>query len=44
MIVGKEKIPISKEEIKKIKCLEAPGLKLIGFKPKSYLQPIHNYR
>jgi hypothetical protein len=37
MIVGKEKIAISNEEIKKIKCLESPGLKLIGFKPKNCL-------
>jgi ATP-dependent DNA helicase 2 subunit 1 len=44
MVVGKEKIAISKEEIKKIKCLEGPGLKLIGFKPRSCLLPIHNYR
>jgi hypothetical protein len=44
MVVGKEKIPITKEEIQKIKALEEPGIKLVGFKPRSCLKPIHNYR
>ena len=44
MIVGNEKISITKEELRKIKALETPGVKLVGFKPKSCLKPIHNYR
>lgn len=30
--------------MKKIKSLETPGLRLMGFKPRSYLKIYHNYR
>ena len=41
---GGEKIPLNSDEMKKIKSLETPGLRLMGFKPRSYLKLYHNYR
>lgn len=33
-----------KEEMKEIKAFEKPGVRIIGFKPTSYLKPYHNLK
>ena len=35
---GGEKVPITREDMKKIKNFDTPGLKLMGFKPQSKLK------
>ena len=42
--IGEEKVLINKEEINKIKEFGNPSLKLLGFKPKSYIKPYYNNR
>jgi ATP-dependent DNA helicase 2 subunit 1 len=41
---GSEKVVISKEEAKEIKKFDAPGIKLMGFKPRSKLKDYMNIR
>lgn len=42
VLMGKEKIPIKKEEMEQIKKFDTPSLKLIGFKNVKKLKPYHN--
>ena len=37
-------MPITREDMKKIKNFDTPGLKLMGFKPQSKLKDYHNIR
>jgi len=39
-----EKVIFKKEDIAEIKKFDDPGLKLMGFKPKSRIKPYHNIR
>lgn len=41
---GGEKVPITRDDMKKIKNFDSTGLKLMGFKPKSKLKDYHNIR
>ena len=43
-VIGDEKIPVSKQDIKAIKSFETPGIRLIGFKSKSFLKDYYNFR
>ena len=42
--IGGEKIPLQKEEVAAIKKFDDPGVKLMGFKPKTALKIYHNIR
>jgi ATP-dependent DNA helicase 2 subunit 1 len=42
--LGGEKVRIEPTEMKKIKNFDAAGMKLMGFKPKSYLKVYHNIK
>ena len=42
--LGGEKVKIESNEIKKIKNFNAAGMKLVGFKPNSYLKLFHNIK
>jgi ATP-dependent DNA helicase 2 subunit 1 len=42
--LGGEKVKFSKEDMNKVKNIEAPGMTLIGFKPKKLIKPYHNLR
>jgi ATP-dependent DNA helicase 2 subunit 1 len=42
--LGGEKIKITKEDMNKIKNIEAPGMTLVGFKPKALIKPYYNLR
>ena len=42
--LGGEKVVIQQEEMKKIKNFAPPGMKLMGFKPRSYLKIWHNIK
>lgn len=44
MPLGGEKVLINKEEVNQIKDFGEPSLKLLGFKPKSYIKPYYNNR
>ena len=41
---GNKKVKFSKEEMKKIKIMEAPGMTLLGFKSIECIRPYHNVR
>eukprot|EP01097_Dermamoeba_algensis_P001097 TRINITY_DN1410_c0_g9_i1.p1 TRINITY_DN1410_c0_g9~~TRINITY_DN1410_c0_g9_i1.p1 ORF type:complete len:669 (+),score=163.30 TRINITY_DN1410_c0_g9_i1:275-2008(+) len=41
---GREQIVFDTDELQKIKSLDQPGLRLMGFKPRSALKPYHNIR
>ena len=43
-LYGNKKIPFTKEEMNKIKFLEEPGMKLMGFKSIESLKPYYNLR
>lgn len=42
--LGGEKVRLQTEEMKKIKNFAPPGMKLMGFKPRSYLKVYHNIK
>lgn len=42
--LGGEKIRLEQEEMKKVKNFSSPGMKLMGFKPKSFLKIYHNIK
>lgn len=42
--IGGEKVIVSSEDIKHIKYFDAPGMKLMGFKPRSRIKDYHNVR
>lgn len=42
--LGGEKVRLQPEEMKKIKNFAPPGMKLMGFKPRSYLKIYHNIK
>lgn len=44
MEYGGEKVLINKDDMRKIKNFDTPGLKLMGFKPRSKLKNYHNIR
>ena len=44
MSLGGEKVQINKEEMAQIKDFGEPSLKLLGFKPKSFIEAYHNNR
>jgi len=41
---GGSKVIFSKDDMKKIKTMDDPGLKLMGFKDASFIKPYHNIR
>ena len=43
-LYGNKKIPFTKEEMNKIKFLEEPGMKLMGFKSIESIKPYYNIR
>ena len=43
-LYGNKKIPFTKEEMNKIKFLEEPGIKLMGFKSIERIKPYYNIR
>ena len=43
-LYGNKKIPFTKEEMNKIKFLEEPGMKLMGFKSIDSIKPYYNVR
>ena len=43
-LYGNKKIPFTKEEMNKIKFLEEPGIKLMGFKSIESIKPYYNLR
>ena len=43
-LYGNKKIPFTKEEMNKIKFLEEPGIKLLGFKSIERIKPYYNIR
>ena len=43
-LYGNKKIPFTKEEMSKIKFLEEPGMKLMGFKSIESIKPYYNLR
>ena len=43
-LYGNKKIPFTKEEMGKIKFLEEPGMKLMGFKSIESIKPYYNLR
>lgn len=42
--VGGEKIKITPDDVKQIKYFDTVGMKLMGFKPRSYLKVYHNIK
>ena len=42
--LGGEKVRLDQPEMKKIKNFGPPGMRLMGFKPKSYLKTYHNVK
>jgi ATP-dependent DNA helicase 2 subunit 1 len=42
--LGGEKVKLTKEDVKKIKSIERPGITLLGFKPRHLIKPYHNFR
>ena len=42
--LGGEKVRLDHTEMKQIKSFQTPGMKLVGFKPRSYLKVYHNIK
>ena len=42
--MGGEKVKMTPDDVKQIKFFDTVGMKLMGFKPKSYLKVYHNVK